>query len=614
MTSPSSDQQTAAATARREDELVAAAPALAFVSIFRRFWPYTRGFRARLFTAVCLLLIQPVLEAGVLWIFMILVDDVVVPRDFDIFPQIAIAYVVLTLLMGVVGFSEHYLSEWIAERFLWRLRNDVYEHLHELSVDFFNRRRLGDTLARIVTDTEAIEVLVLSGVTSAFSFAVTIAVFTGFLFYLSWPLALAALIGVPVFFQLARWFTRKIKVATREERRRSGAISAVAEESLGNATLIRAYGREQAEMDRFNEQSRAAFYAEMAATRVRALFSPMVDMLELVGALAVIGLGVWQLARGGLTLGGLLVFIGFLSQLYAPIRGLGELGSQVFTALAGAERIIELLDERPTVADPAEPVPIDRARGVVTFDRVTFRYPGASRDALSELSLTVRPGQTTALVGVSGSGKSTVLNLILRFYDPTSGVVSLDGHDLRTVRQRELRTHIGTVLQDAAVLDGTVRDNILWGKPGASDAEVVAAAAAAEADEFIRALPSGYDTRIGPRGRLLSGGQRQRLSIARALLRDAPVLLLDEPTTGLDAGTAQRIMGPLHRLMSGRSTILAAHDLHTVRDADEIVVLEGGRVVERGTHAELMALAGSYAHQFQLHQRVPTDGAPVARS
>ncbi|WP_079046196.1 ABC transporter ATP-binding protein [Carbonactinospora thermoautotrophica] len=584
-----------------DSELVGQAPPVPIRQIFARFWPYTRGLRKWLPVTLLFIALDPVLDAVGIWLFKLLVDEVLVPRDFDPFLPLAVAYIVLTLLSGAVSFADDVLSEWVGQRFVLSLRTDLFRHLQRLSLNFFDRRQLGDVLTRLTGDVQAIESFVLSGLAEAISSVLRLVVFVGVLLYLRWDLTLVALLVAPLFWVVARHFARLLKQASRERRRRSGSITAVAEESLGNVALVQSYNREGWELARFRRENLAKFRADMTAVRLQAFFSPLIDALELLGGLLVIGLGAWHLSRGELTLGGLLAFVAFLTQLYSPIRDLGRLANTVYAASAAAERVIEVLDERPAVVELPDARRPGRARGLVDVESLTFNYPGTARPALASVSFQARPGETLALVGASGAGKSTLAKLLLRFYDPTEGRIRVDGYDLRELNLEWLRENVAVLLQETLVFDGTVRDNIAYGRPDATEAEIIEAARAADAHEFIRALPDGYDTVLGQRGRLLSGGQRQRVAIARAMIRDAPILLLDEPTTGLDAEASQRILEPLRRLMRGRTTIVISHNLLTVTEADQIVVLEHGRVVETGRHAELLAANRGYAQLYRIH-------------
>ncbi|MER7718865.1 ABC transporter ATP-binding protein [Streptomyces flaveolus] len=596
------------------EQVVAAAPALPMRQIARRFWPYTHGGRKWLLPLVAFCIVGPAIDAAEIWLFKVVVDEVLVQRDLSPFLPIALAYVGLSLASGILSFADDVTSTWVGERFLLALRADVFRHMQCLSLGFFERRRLGDVLARITGDVDAVETFLLSGVAEALWYVMRLGIFLGMLFYLSWDLTLFALVIVPLFWWAARYFSRLVKAASRERRRRSGSVSAVAEEVLGNIALVQAYNRQEWEQDRFQRENVGRYRATMASTRIRAVFGPLVDLVELSGALLVMGLGTWQLARGRLTLGELLVFLALLSKLYSPIRGMSHLTSTFYAAAAAAERIVELLDQRPQVTEAPSPVRLGRARGQVEFDGVGFTYPGTDRAALCDVSLRVEPGETLALVGPSGAGKSTVAKLLLRFYDPERGAVRLDGADLDTLRLADIRDNVAVVLQETLVLHGTVRENILYGRPDATEREVVAAARAADAHDFVTALPEGYDTVVGQRGRLLSGGQRQRLAIARAMIRDAPVLILDEPTTGLDAESGRRVMEPLRRLMAGRATIVISHNLLTVRDATRILVLEHGRVVEQGTHQDLLLSGKTYARLHRLHAPADPAATPVIKA
>ena len=581
--------------------VVAAAPPVPLREIFRRFWPYLTPYRGRLAVVLGLIALGPAIQTVEIWLFKVVVDNVLVPADFAAFPPLASAFVGLALLAAVVSFCDDYLSTWIGERFLLTLRVSFFRHLQHLSLDFFEGRRLGDVVTRLTGDVAAVESLVLGGVSGSLAYVLRIVFFSAALFYLSWQLAVVSLVVAPLFWVAARRFSRLIKAASREKRRRSGSLGAVAEESLANAALVQAYNRQETEVERFQRENVGSFEAELAATRLKALFSPVVDLIDLAGAMLVIGFGTWQLSQGRLSVGGLLAFLAYLSQLYSPIRGLSRLTGTIYSASAAAERIVEFLDQEPAVRERPDARPLRRPVGVVEFDRVGFAYPGAARTALDDLSFAVGPGEMVALVGASGGGKTTAAKLLLRFYDPARGRILLDGHDLRTLRLDDLRNAIALLLQETLVFDGAVAENIAYGRPDATRADVVRAARAADAHEFVSSLPEGYETTVGQRGRRLSGGQRQRIAIARALVRDAPVLVLDEPTTGLDAESSRRILEPLQRLMSGRATIVVSHNLLTVHEATEIVVLDDGRVVERGTHEQLLDARGAYARLSGLH-------------
>ena len=590
--------------------LVAPAPGVPVREIFRRFWPDARPYRRWILVSLVFIALLPAIATVEIWFFKLLVDEVLVPGDLRPLVWLAAGYMGLTLLGGLVSFCDDYLAAWVGERFLLGLRSRLYGHLLTLS-DGPERRRLGDLLARLTSDVQAIESFVLAGVGSALSAVLQIVFFTVALFYLQWDLALVSLLVAPLFWLAAARFSGLIKRASREKRRRSGSLGAVAEEGLGNAVVVQAYNRQETELARFRRENEGIVSAELAATRLRALFSPVVDLIELAGALLVIGWGTYALSQGRITLGGLLAFLAYLTMLYGPIRELSRLGTTIYAAAAAAERVIDVLDQEPVVRDRPGARPLGRARGVVELDAVTFTYAGGARPALEDVSLRVEPGETLALVGPSGAGKSTIAKLLLRFHDPDRGFVRLDGHDLRELTLASVRENLGVLLQETLVFDGTVRENIAYGRPRATDEEIVAAAKAADAHQFIEALPEGYDAVVGQKGRRLSGGQRQRLAIARALVRDAPVLILDEPSTGLDIEALQRLLDPLRRLMQGRTTIVISHTLLTVQEATTVAVLDQGRVVESGSPAELAARDGAFASWLRLRNGLERAREPV---
>lgn len=574
---------------------ISAPPAISPREVLRRFWPRLRPYRGQLAVTLVLAMIAPLIDTISISLYGRLIDDVLAPRNLAMLGPIAATYIGLTVLGGLVGFGRSYLSAWVAEHLLFDLRNSLFVHVQTLPLAFFERARLGDTVTRVTEDVDEVGDFLASGVADALAALLKILFFSAALLWIDARLALISAIVAPPFWFMARYLAARVKTLSREQRARDGLITSIVEESLGNAPLVQSYNGQVGAAIGFARETRAVMVTQLALERLRAGFAPLIGLVEVGGMLIVIGFGAVDLVNERITLGGFLVFLAYLSQLYSPIRGLTRLWGDAMGASAAAERVIELLDRQPAVQEPVRPVPLDTVTGEIAFRGVHFRYPGGEYDALSDVSLHLAPGETVALVGRSGAGKSTLTRLLLRLDDPSAGRITIDGHDLRDVSLEELREKVTVLAQEALFFDVSVREAIAYGRPDASDEEIVRAAKVAGAHEFIARLPGGYDARVGQRGRSLSGGQRQRLSIARAVLRDAPVLVLDEPTTGLDQQNAREILEAIATLMAGKTTIVISHDLQLLRRATRIIVIEQGRIVETGDYETLMAADGAYA-------------------
>ncbi|MEU6381007.1 ABC transporter ATP-binding protein [Streptomyces sp. NPDC046909] len=564
---------------------------------FRRFWPLTRGDRKWLAAIVACVVVAALAETASILLFAHLTDTALKAGSLSAFWGPAGAWLAVAALGALVGYLGNSLATWTAERFVLRLRAKVFRHVQDLPPHFFQKHRQGDLVERLTGDVEAIEQMVVSGVVGTVAAAFSAVFYSAAALWLRWDLALVTFVLAPLFLLAARRFAGRIRTASQDERVADGAITSVVEESLGNVLLTQAYNRHRDEERRLDREARAWMKASVRGARLSEMYEQFVEVVETVCVLAVIGLGVWEISADRMTLGQLLAFAAFIGYLYPPVRNLGQLGLTLTAATAGAERLNEILDAEPAVTDPTEPVREWPVRGWVSVHGASFGYPGADRKApaLHDVTFTAAPGELVLVTGPSGAGKSTLAKLLLRFYDPSSGVLCLDGVPLNDVPLTFLRENIALLPQETLVLHGTIRENIECGRPGAAQAEIEEAARAAAAHDFISELPDGYDTLIAPGTAALSGGQLKRIAIARAMLRAAPVLILDEPTAGLDSVAARRIVHPLRRLMSGRTTIMITHDLSLAPDADRILVVDGGRLVEEGTHAELMAGGGTYA-------------------
>ncbi len=562
--------------------------------------PYAGAF----ILASCCMALVASSTAALAWLMDPVVNRIFVERRADLLWPVGLAVFASFAVKGIAAYGQTMIMTRVGQTILTDLQNRLYSHLLQMDLAFFAAHRTGTLISRLTTDINAMRLAVSTALTGLGRESLSIVLLIGVMFYQDWLLATIAFVAFPATVIPVTGLGRRLRKVTANTQAQTGALMTLIEQSLSGIRLVKAYRLEAYEASRAATLTRAIRDLIVKAERVKAVSSPLMETFGGVAVTVVIVYGGWRVINGVTSAGAFFSFITALLSAYRPMKALANANAQVNEGLAGAERLFAVLDTPPQLQDAADAVPLKISGGEVKMSDVHFSYDGAVT-VLDGLSFTAPAGKTTALVGASGAGKSTVLNLIPRFYDPTAGTVTIDGQSLHGVTLGSLRDAIALVGQDALLFDDTVAANIRFGRSDASDADVEAAARAAGAHDFISALPEGYGTYVGERGQSLSGGQRQRLAIARALLKNAPILLLDEATSALDAETERQVQGALERLKQGRTTIVIAHRLSTVAGADQIVVIDKGRVVETGTHAALLASGGFYARlqalQFASH-------------
>jgi ABC-type multidrug transport system fused ATPase/permease subunit len=529
------------------------------------------------------------------------VDEGVVNQDVQRLAFLSVLIVIASALRGLCAFAQNFLGETAAQGGSYQLRRALYAHVQQLSFSFHDQAQTGDLLTRSMSDVEQLKNFTGRGMLMIFNLLLLVVGVAVALVSMNWKLALLSLVILPVLYWRAAWFSKAMRPMFRAIQDQVAVVSTIVQDQAAGARVVKAFGQEQREVERFDTENERLYQRYFEATRLQSFNTPLLNFIANGATIAMLWVGGLLVIANQLTIGELIAFYAYLLQIVGPVRQGGFLMSMASRAAASSERIVEVLDTPIDVISPPDAIELESIRGEVAFDHVTCEYhPG--RAVLEDVNFKVEPGHTIALVGATGSGKTTVANLIPRFYDVSGGRVLIDGVDVRDVNLNSLRRQIGIVMQETTLWSGTIRENIAFGKAGASDEDIDWAARMARADEFIGRLPEGYDTRVGERGVSLSGGQKQRVAIARALLMDPKILILDEFTSAVDAATERLIRAALVDLMRGRTTFVIAHRLSTVRAADLILVLKNGRLVDSGTHAELLESSSVYRdiHASQL--------------
>jgi ATP-binding cassette, subfamily B, bacterial len=595
----------------------------------QNFLPLLCPFRAALCWAGLAMILDAALTVFRPWPLKVVIDRVLSQRpsrvpflhvwlDHATLSRLHILYgaCATTLIIAVsTGILTYYYIRTlgdIGQRFVFALRQNLFAHLQRLSLRFHDRQRTGDLITRLTSDIDAIQDMIANGIIVFGSNVFLLAGMLILMFWLNWQFALAALSVAPLLFWTVFRYSSRIKIAAGKARASSGILASLAQETFASIRIVQGLAQEEQQDERFRAQSATSLQAYQEGIRYQARIWPIVDFLAAAGLAMVMWYGATRVLAGALTTGDVVIFFAYVTNLYAPMRQLARLSYMFNRASVGAERIAEVLTVRSEVVNRPRARTAAGLEGSIEFLNVSFEYePGHL--VLSKIYLAIRPGEKIAIVGATGAGKSTLVSLVPRLYDPSTGAVCIDGEDIRNYSVQSLREQISLVLQDSLLFSGTIRENIAFGRRDASEQEIIAAAMTANADEFIQRLPDGYDTLVAERGSTLSGGERQRIAIARAVLRDAPILILDEPTSSLDAASERLVIDALERAASGRTTLIIAHRLSTVRLADRVVVLEHGHVAEEGSRKELLARKGKYAHLYHLQWPAEKEDIPNQR-
>lgn len=539
----------------------------------------------------------------------IVIDDIILNpalTDSDKIEQLIYwlggSIIIFFIIRPPIEYYRQYFAQHVGNKVLFDIRKELYVHLQKLSLKFYSNNRAGEIISRVINDVEATKNFVMIGLMNLWLDMTTILIVIGIMLTMDWQLTIVAIISLPLFAISVKYFFGRLRSLTRERSQTLANVQSYLHERVSGISIVKSFALEEHEQKIFDKENGAFLDKSIDHTKWNAKSFAVVNTITDIAPLLVIGYAGFQVINGNLTVGTMAAFIGYIERLYAPLRRLMNSSTTLTQSIASMDRMFSLMDEEYDVQDKPNAKALPPVVGKVEFENVEFKYEEEGNTILKNVNFTIYPGETAAFVGMSGGGKSTIVSLIPRFYDVTSGAVKIDGNDVRDVNIQSLRSQIGIVLQDNILFSDSVKKNILMGKPDATDEEVIAAAKAANAHDFIMELPDGYDTKVGERGVKLSGGQKQRIAIARVFLKNPPILVLDEATSALDLESEALIQDSLDRLASDRTTIIIAHRLSTITHADKIYVIDHGEVVEEGTHESLMEKKGAYYDLFQIQK------------
>jgi len=569
-----------------------------FKGIYPRLLSFVKPYWKKFALALICMIIVAGLSAAFLWVIKDMVDKVLLAKNMLMLSLITIFIIGIYFFQGLSDYGQKYLMHWIGQKVVFDIRNKLYSHLQKLSLQFFSRRRVGELISRITSDITTMQEALSRAIGDIVKEGLTVIALTSLLFYFDWQLALISLAILPFVLKLTTELSQRLRKTSRKVRKKMATLTSILQETLSGIRIVKAFSMEDYEAEKFRNRNKEFFAAEIHSRQISSLISPLIGFISSFGIAFIVWYGGRRVIQGAMTPGEFIAFMGGLLSLYRPLSRLGDLSSITQQALASGERVFEILDTLPDITNIPNAFFLSGFRDKIVFESVSFKYD--EEIILKDINFQVKRGEMVALVGPSGAGKTTIVNLLARFYDPHKGRILIDDKDIRKVDLNSLRKLLGIVTQDTILFNDTIRNNIAYGNPQATEQQIIQAAKVANAHDFIIKMKNGYDTYIEERGERLSGGQQQRIAIARALLKNPSILILDEATSEMDSESEALVQEALNRLLKSRTALVIAHRLSTISQADKIVVLKDGRIADTGKHQELLSKSGLYRRLYKL--------------